>query len=119
LQLDLAILDDDGRVRVLGEAKRDTAMLDKLRTTVESRYRDEAPDMSTPKDEARQLAWRLWTVAPEYTWLIAPNYRPAYLTRLAPLRLDPTPDARLPNAVELGLDGPPPVAMMTPLRLTH
>ena len=38
LQLDLAILDDSGRVVVLGEAKRDTAMLENLRTKVERRY---------------------------------------------------------------------------------
>ena len=85
LRLDLAILDDDGRVVVLGEAKRDTAMLEKLRTNVDRRYAGAAPDMTTTKDEARQLAWRLWTVAPDYTWLIGPNHRPAFTTSTSPL----------------------------------
>jgi len=34
--------------------------------------------MATTKDEARQLAWRLWTVAPDYTWLVGPNLRSAF-----------------------------------------
>jgi hypothetical protein len=114
LQLDLAILDNAGRVVVLGEAKRDTAMLDALRTKVARRYSAAAPDMTTAKDEARQLAWRLWTVKPDYTWLIGPNHRPAFTTTTAPLRLEPTADGRLPAAVDLALDRPPPVAMMPP-----
>ena len=59
LQLDLAILDDNGRVVVLGEAKRDALMLETLRRKVEHRYTDSPPDMTGSKDEARQLAWRL------------------------------------------------------------
>jgi hypothetical protein len=114
LQLDLAILDDSGRVVVLGEAKRDTAMLENLRTNVERRYAGAAPDMTTPKDEARQLAWRLWTVAPDFTWLIGPNHRPAFTTSTSPLRLAPTADGRLPAASHLGLDRQPEVAMMPP-----
>lgn len=114
LQLDLAILDDTGRVVVLGEAKRDTAMLESLRTNVEARYTDTAPDMTTTKDEARQLAWRLWTVAPDYTWLIGPGHRAAFATRTSPLRLEPTADRRLPAAADLGLERRPPVAMMAP-----
>lgn len=117
LQLDLAILDDTGRVVVLGEAKRDTAMLATLRANVEDRYTATAPDMSTVKDEVRQLAWRLWTVAPDYTWLIGPNHRPAFETRTSPLRLKPTSGGRLPPAVNLGLDGQPPVAVMPPPKL--
>lgn len=117
LQLDLAILDDTGRVVVLGEAKRDTAMLAALRANVEDRYTATAPDMSTVKDEVRQLAWRLWTVAPDYTWLIGPNHRPAFETRTSPLRLKLTSGGRLPPAVNLGLDGQPPVSMMPPPKL--
>ena len=70
---------------MLGEAKRDTAMLEKLRTNVDRRYAGAAPDMTTTKDEARQLAWRLWTVAPDYTWLTGPNHRPAFTTSTSPL----------------------------------
>lgn len=114
LQLDLAILDDFGRVVVLGEAKRDAAMLQTLRHNLDRRYAVAAPDMTTAKDEARQLAWRLWTVAPDYTWLIGPNHRAAFTTRISPLRLEPTTDGRLPAASDLGLDRPPSVAMMRP-----
>jgi hypothetical protein len=115
LQLDLAILDDLGRVVVLGEAKREAGMLVKLRETVLSRYADLAPDMTAAKDEARQLAWRLWTVAPAYTWLIGPNHRQAFTTTMAPLQLDPVPpDGKLPPAAGLGLDRPPPMRIMTP-----
>jgi hypothetical protein len=60
LQLDLAILDDAGRVVVLAEAKRDVFMLDPLTARVTDRYTGAAPDMTTTKDEARQLGWRLW-----------------------------------------------------------
>ena len=114
LQLDLAILDDAGRVVVLGEAKRDTKMLTSLRAAVETRYTRAAPDMTTAKDEARQLAWRLWTVEPDFTWLIGPGHREAFATKFAPLELSPTDGARLPTAADLGLDGQPPVSMMPP-----
>ena len=68
LQLDLAIPDDARRVAVLGEAKRHTGMLQTLRRTVESRHANVSPDMTLTKDEARQVAWRLRTVAPAYRW---------------------------------------------------
>ncbi len=55
------MLDDDGRVTVLGEVKRDNAMLKKLRTSYLARFADAPPAPQTKKcgDEARQLAWRL------------------------------------------------------------
>ena len=117
LQLDLAILDDNGRVVVLGEAKRDVGMLQTLRSNVIHRYTDAPPDMTGSKDEARQLAWRLWIVAPDYTWLIGPNHRSAFVTSLSPLRLEATADGRLPAAEAIGLDGAPPTRTMTPPRL--
>ena len=110
LQLDLAILDDVGRVVVLAEAKRDVSMLDRLMERVTELYSDATPDMTTTKDEARQLGWRLWTVAPDYTWLIAPNRRDAYMTATDPLRLTPTVEGRLPSAATLGLDQMPPLS---------
>ena len=117
LQLDLAILDDSGRVVVLGEAKRGTAMLETLRVNVENRYTTAAPDMTTAKDEARQLAWRLWSVAPAYTWLIGPTHRAADRTSTSPLHLEATGDGRLPAAFERGLDREPPRGMLSPPRL--
>lgn len=115
LQLDLAILDDDGAVVVLGEAKRDVGMLDKLERAVSERFGDVAPDDESKKrgDEARQLAWRLWTVAPSFTWLIGPGRRTAFETAVAPLTLRPL--SNLPHARDLGLDHRPPRKLDPPL----
>lgn len=114
LQLDLAILDDTGRVVVLGEAKRETGMLSKLIGSIEARFTDEAPSDESKKrgDEARQLAWRLWSVRPELCWLIAPGERLAYRCEFEPLRL--TLIGPLPAAAELGLDVEPPKALEVP-----
>lgn len=63
LQLDLAILDDQGQVVVLGEAKRESGMLPKLVTAAVERFALAAPGADSKKrgDEVRQLAWRVWT----------------------------------------------------------
>ncbi|GAA1738466.1 hypothetical protein [Nonomuraea bangladeshensis] len=107
LQLDLAIVDDKSRVIIAGEAKRSNASLTVLRERVQQRFAKEPPGEETKKrgDEARQLAWRLWTVSPEVTWLIGPGHREAYRTAIHPLRLDPIPE--LPHARALGLDHEP------------
>lgn len=114
LQIDLAIVDDDGRVAVLAEAKRDNGMLLKLRADCLSRFPDRIPSIDTKKrgDEARQLAWRLWTVGPPYTWLIGPGLRSAFRTELSPLRLDPM--RSLPTATELRLHHEPPTVLTPP-----
>lgn len=115
LQLDLAVLDDDGAVVVLGEAKRDVAMLPKLARAVSERFSEIAPGEESKKrgDEARQLAWRLWTVAPRFTWLIAPGQRLAFETSLSPLALRPL--SALPHASEIGLDHRPPRKLEPPV----
>lgn len=107
LQLDLAVLDDDERIVVLGEAKRDTKMLGKLLRDVEGRFKQGAPTDDSKKrgDEARQLAWRLWTVQPDFCWLIAPGTRIAYQCEDAPLRLSAL--RSLPPAAEIGLEHRP------------
>ncbi len=107
LQLDLAILDDDGSVRVLGEAKRSTPALSTLRRGVVGRFSDKAPAVEPKRrgDEQRQLAWRLWTVGPEITWLIGPGHREAFQTALAPLRLSSLPQR--PPARHLNLEHRP------------
>jgi hypothetical protein len=115
-QLDLAILDDAGHVVVLGEAKRDTGRLAKLVTSVETRFSTAPPSDESKKrgDEARQLAWRLWTVRAPICWMIAPGERPTYRCEFEPLRLLPAGD--LPDARTLGLDRRPP-RPLTPPRL--
>jgi len=102
LQLDLAILDDRSRVVVLGEAKREVGMLEKLRHRVLERFADGPPGPETKRrgDEARQLSWRLWTVRPEYLWLIAPGERVTFRGAYDPLVL--TPVGALAAAGELG-----------------
>lgn len=107
LQLDLAVLDDDERIVVLGEAKRDTKMLARLLEAVGSRFAQGAPGEESKKrgDEARQLAWRLWRVQPDFCWLVAPGMRIAYQCEHAPLR--PSALGHLPPAAEIGLDHRP------------
>jgi hypothetical protein len=107
LQLDLAVLDDDERVVVLGEAKRATKMLAKLLQDIDTRFAQSAPNEDSKKrgDEVRQLAWRLWTVQPDFCWLVAPGTRLAYQCEYAPLRL--TALRSLPSAAEIGLDHRP------------
>jgi hypothetical protein len=114
MRLDLAILDDAGRVVVLGEAKRDVGMLATLRDSMIRRFADAAPgeDSKRRGDEARQLAWRIWTVEPDYIWLIAPGRRDAFRCRTAPLHLEPLQG--LPPAGHLGLAKAPPTQLPIP-----
>jgi hypothetical protein len=117
LQLDLAVLDDAGRVVILGEAKRDVAMLDRLLDDVRRRFADLAPDDESEKrgDEARQLAWRLWTVQPDRLWLIGPGVIQSFTCSYSPLEL--APEVPIGDAAALGLAVPPPT-MLSPPPLT-
>lgn len=114
LQLDLAILDDAGRVVVLGEAKREVRMLDKLLEQMSARFAAAAPteDSKRRGDEVRQLAWRLWAVRPERLWLIAPGVVRSWTCRFDPLVL--TPEQELPTAASLGLAERPPATIPSP-----
>jgi hypothetical protein len=69
LKLDLAILGDDGGVLVLGEAKRAVFMVDALLKEIQHRYSTEDPG-EEGRNEARQLAWRLWRTRTPYFWFI-------------------------------------------------
>jgi hypothetical protein len=119
LQLDLAIVDDKSRVIIAGEAKRSNAALIVLRERVQKRFAEEPPGEESKKrgDEARQLAWRLWTVSPQVTWLIGPGHREAYQTETHPLRLDPIPG--LPHARMLDLDHEPSQPIAIPNLAAH
>jgi hypothetical protein len=112
LQLDLAILADDGSVLVLGEAKRDTTMLSKLVSGMEGRFADSEPSVDSQKrgDETRQLAWRLWTTRAPYLWLIAPGERRAFSCSYGPLRLRAL--SGLPDAMQLGVAHAPPAPVV-------
>lgn len=114
LQLDLAILDDNSRVVVLGEAKRSTPALTDLRVGALRRFDQAVPAHETQKrgDEQRQLAWRIWTVRPAITWLIGPGHREAFSTEFSPLRLTSLPN--LPAAADLELTHQPPRTLTPP-----
>jgi hypothetical protein len=105
LQLDLAAIDDDDHVVVLGEAKRESPMLDRIAKGVVERFGSTAPTEDSKKrgDEVRQLAWRLWTTRAPYLWLVGPGARQGYACSYGPLRLERL--AALPKAQDLGLAG--------------
>jgi hypothetical protein len=100
LKLDLAILGDDGAVVVLGEAKRALHMLDHLLIEVQKRYNRQDPG-EQGRNEARQLAWRLWQTRARFLWFIGPGERRAYRVRYAPLLFERLPS--LPRAEEISL----------------
>jgi hypothetical protein len=114
LQLDVAVVGDGGDVVVLGEAKRESSMLDRLATGVVERFASAAPidDSKKRGDEVRQLAWRLWTTHAPYLWLVGPGSRQAYACSYEPLRLERL--AALPNARDLGLHGMCPEPLEVP-----
>jgi hypothetical protein len=114
LQLDLAVLTDQGTVAVLGEAKRATSMLDPLAQAARQRFSLVQPGEKTRRrsDEARQLAWRLWLTRAPYLWLVGPGVRQAYRCSYDPLVLDTIPS--MPSAGELGLAHGSPTKMAPP-----
>jgi len=100
LKLDLAIVRDDGTVFVLGEAKRSVSKLDAVLADVRNRYSVADPG-EEGRNEARQLAWRLWRTRAPYLWLIGPAERRAYPVGYEPLEFEALP--QLPRASEAGL----------------
>ncbi len=112
LKLDLAILDDDKAVVVLGEAKRSLFMLDRIVTEIQEQYGTEDPG-EQGRNEARQLAWRLWRTRAPYLWFIGPGERRAYRMRYAPLAFEALPS--LPRAEGLGLAHRPERCLAVPI----
>jgi len=112
LKLDLAILSDAGAVVVLGEAKRALFMLDRILTEVQERYGSVDPG-EQGRNEARQLAWRLWQTRAPYLWLIGPGERRAYRMRYTPLAFEPLPS--LPRADSIGLAHRPERGLAAPI----
>jgi hypothetical protein len=114
LQLDIAVLTDDGTVGIVGEAKRAAGRLDPMVQAIRQRFSGVQPGEETKRrgDEARQLAWRLWMTKTQYLWLIGPGVRHTYGCTYHPLVLHPL--ASLAGAGELALDNPPTTQLAPP-----
>ena len=112
LKLDMAIVSDDGAVFVLGEAKRAVSKLDAILAEVRNRYSAADPG-EEGRNEARQLAWRLWRTRAPYLWLIGPAERRAYRVRYEPLEFEALP--ALPRANEVGLTHVPKGRLAVPI----
>lgn len=112
LQLDLAVLNNDASVIVLGEAKKESGDLDKLERGLLS-YQCEKPDPRRG-DEPRQLAWRLWVTRAPFLWLVGPSDRRAFQVTYDPLQIEVI--EALPAAHTLGLENGP-LDVMSPPRL--
>ena len=111
LKLDLAIVTDDGAIAVLGEAKRAVGMLDAILAKIHARYSLADPG-EEGRNEARQLAWRLWRTRAPYLWFIGPAERRTYRVRYDPLAFEPLP--ALPSAKNMGLAHVPTVPIAIP-----
>lgn len=114
LRLDLAAVDEEGRVLVLAEAKAEPIQLTKLEALVPTFEGDPGwPGRTSPGREAHRLAHQLWATRAPYLWLVAAGVRRAYRVsyertiKLALMK-------GLPDAAELwpyGFDGPAPRIM--------
>ena len=100
LKLDLAIVTDDGAITIVGEAKRAVVMLDAILAEIQNRYSTTDPG-EEGRNEARQLAWRLWRTRAPYLWFIGPAERRTYRVSYEPLAFEALP--ALPPAKDLGL----------------
>jgi hypothetical protein len=115
LKIDLALLDNHGQIEVLGEAKRRCDMLDPLVEGIRRRYSEHDPGKEA-RNEARQLAWRLWQTRAPFLWLIGPGERHAYSVSYEPLMLKRLPS--LPRADGLNLAAAPPAPLSVPVLRT-
>lgn len=105
LELDLAVLDEDGRVLVLGEARAEPLLLTKLVALVPTYEGDPGwPRRGSSARDARTLAHRLWLTRAPYLWLVAAGARRAFRVSYG-RTLTLTPVAGLPSAAELWPQG--------------
>lgn len=111
LGLDLAAVNDDGQVLLLGVARAEPLELTKLEALVPTFEGDGIRSMrDVPGREAQQLAYQLWSTRAPYLWLVAAGARRLFRVRygrtikLAGVRVLPMPDELWPY----GFDGPTP-----------
>jgi len=120
LALDLAAVNDDGQVLLLGSARAEPlelAKLEALVSTFEATREGVRSVRDIPGREAQRLAFQLWSTRAPYLWLVAAGAR-----RLFRVRYDRTIKLSrvrvLPMAEDLwpfGFDGPAPqIAVVEP-----
>lgn len=110
IDADLAIVDEQGRVVVLGEAKKESRDLDYLLDLLPT-YAAGDPGPPTTRESkraVRKLAHRFWRTRAPWLWLIGPADRRAFEVSYEPMALRRRPS--LPAAEDLSLgafDGHP------------
>ncbi len=113
LGLDLAAVDDDGQVLLLGVARAEPLELTKLEALVPT-FEGEGEGVRSMRDvpgrDAHQLAYQLWSTRAPYLWLVAAGARRLFRVRygstikLTAVRVLPMPVELWPS----GFEGPTP-----------
>ena len=111
LGLDLAAVNDDGQVLLLGVARAEPLELAKLEALVPTFEGDRVQTVRiVPGREAQLLAYQLWATRSPYLWLVAAGARRLFRVRygrtikLTPVRVLPMPEDLWP----FGFYGPTP-----------
>lgn len=113
LGLDLAVVNDEGQVLLLGVARAEPLELAKLEALVPTFDGADGGVRSMreiPGREAQQLAYQLWSTRAPYLWLVAAGARRLFRVRygrtikLTGVRVLPMPDDLWP----FGFEGPTP-----------
>ena len=82
LGLDLAAVDDDGKVLLLGVARAESLELAKLEALVPTFEEDDVRSaLRVPGQDAQQLARQLWATRATYLWLVAAATRRLFRVR--------------------------------------
>jgi hypothetical protein len=120
LDLDLAVVNDDGQVLLLGVARAEPmelAKLEALVSTFENTGEGLRPLPGVPGREPQQLAYQLWSTRAPYLWLVAAGTRRLFRVhygrtiKLTRNRVLPMPEELWP----FGFEGPTPrIAIVAP-----
>jgi hypothetical protein len=111
LGLDLAAVNDDGQVLLLGVARAEPLELVKIEALLPTFEDTGAPPVrGLPGREVQQLAHQLWSTRAPYLWLVAAGTRRLFRVRYArTLRLTPVKVLPMPEDLwPFGFGGPTP-----------
>lgn len=112
LDADLAVVAADGRVRIMGEAKKESRELDRLLEQLLGFVEQDPgpPRHGDPRKAAWKLAHRLWLTRAPWLWLVGPDDRRAFAVSYEPMRIDPRGSLPMPQELDLGhhTDAAPP-----------